>query len=66
MLFGEDSLKGLKKELKNVGADMSFVKGWQKIYDKVKKGTKQIEMQYTQAKVELEHLPARHQSECYL
>ena len=56
MLFGEDSLKGLKKELKNVGADMSFVKGWQKIYDKVKKGTKQIEMQYTQAKVELEQV----------
>ena len=35
MLFGEDSLKGLKKELKSAGADMSFVKGWQKSFDKV-------------------------------
>ena len=53
MLFGEDSLKGLKKELKNAGADMSFVKGWQKSFDKVKKGSIQIETQYTQAKTEL-------------
>lgn len=53
MLFGEDSLKGLKKELKNAGADMSFVKGWQKSFDKVKKGSIQIEVQYTQVKKEL-------------
>lgn len=56
MLFGEDSLKGLKKELKTAGADMSFVKGWQKSYDKVKKSTGQIETQYTQAKKELEQV----------
>jgi len=56
MLFGEDSLKGLKKELKNAGADMSFVKGWQKSYDKVKKNCTQIEAQYTQAKQELEQV----------
>ena len=56
MLFGEDSLKGLKKELKNTGADMSFVKQWQKSYDKVKKSTGQMEAQYTQAKNELEQV----------
>ena len=56
MLFGEDSLKGLKKELKATGADMSFVKGWQKSYDKVKKNCTQIEAQYTQAKQELEQV----------
>ena len=58
MLFGEDSLKGLKKELKNAGADMSFVKGWQKSCDKVKKNSGQIEAQYTQAKSELEQVHA--------
>ena len=56
MLFGEDSLKGLKKELKAAGADMSFVKQWQKSYDKVKKSSGQIEVQYTQAKQELEQV----------
>ena len=56
MLFGEDSLKGLKKELKTVGADMGFVKGWQKVFDKVKKNCAQLEAQYTQAKTELEQV----------
>ncbi|MBQ2900687.1 MAG: hypothetical protein IJE49_02495 [Agathobacter sp.] len=56
MLFGEDSLKGLKKELKSAGADMSFVKSWQKTFDKVKKGCQQMESQYTQAKTELEQV----------
>ena len=56
MLFGEDSLKGLKKELKAAGADMSFVKSWQKFFDKVKKNSGQIENQYTQAKEELEQV----------
>ena len=56
MLFGEDSLKGLKKELKNTNADMSFVKKWQKTYDKVKKNSGQIEAQYVQAKTELEQV----------
>ena len=58
MLFGEDSLKGLKKELKNTDADMSFVKKWQKTYDKVKKGSGQMEAQYVQAKTELEQVHA--------
>lgn len=56
MLFGEDSLKGLKKELKSAGADMSFVKQWQKVFDKVKKNSVQIESQYMQAKKELEQV----------
>ena len=56
MLFGEDSLKGLKKELKNAGADMSFVKSWQKSFDKVRKNYGQIENQYNQAKRELEQV----------
>ena len=58
MLFGEDSLKGIKKELKSAGADMSFVKDWQKSFDKVKKGSIQIGGQYTQAKKELEQVHA--------
>ncbi len=56
MLFGEDSLKGLKKELKAAGADMSFVKGWQKSFDKVKKGSVQLEIQYSQVKADLEQV----------
>jgi len=59
MLFGEDSLKGLKKELKSVGADMSFIKGWQKSFDKVRKGCVQWEAQYVQAKQELEQVYAQ-------
>ena len=53
MIFGEDSLKGLKKELKAAGADISFVKIWQKSFDKVKKNSGQICAQYTQVKAEL-------------
>lgn len=56
MLFGEDSLKGLKKELKNAGADMSFVKEWQKSFDKVKKGSAQMEVQYVHAKRDLQQV----------
>lgn len=55
MLFGfDDSLKELKKELKNAGADMSVVKDWQKSFDKVKKQSPQLEVQYTKAKKDLE------------
>ena len=35
---------------------MSFVKGWQKSYDKVKKSSGQIKSQYTQAKKELDQV----------
>lgn len=53
-MFFDDSLKELKKELKSVGADISFVKKWQKTYDKVRKQSVLIETQYVQAKHELE------------
>lgn len=56
MFFGEDSLKGLKKELKSAGADMRFVKDWQKSFDKVKKSSVQLETKYTQVKKELEQV----------
>lgn len=59
MLFGEDSLKGLKKELKSAGADMSVVKGWQKSFEKVRKGCVQWQAQYVQAKQELEQVHAQ-------
>ena len=50
----EDSLRELKKELKAAGADMSFVKEWQKSYDKVRKQSPVLKTQYTQAKSDLE------------
>lgn len=54
MLFGfEDSLKELKKELKAVGMNSPFVKEWQKSYDKVKKQSEILKIQYTQAKADL-------------
>lgn len=53
-MFFDDSLKELKKELKATGANMSFVKNWQKIYDKVRKQTPVMEGQYTKAKSDLE------------
>lgn len=53
-MFFDDSLKGLKKELKAAGAEMSFVKDWQKTYDKVKKQYPIIEGQYIQVKKELD------------
>lgn len=55
MFFGfEDSLKDLKRELKTAGADMTFVKDWQKAYDKVRKQKGQLEETYNKAKKELE------------
>lgn len=57
-MFFDDSLKGLKKELKNADADMSFVKGWQRTYDKVKKQYPVIESQYIKAKADLESVMA--------
>ncbi len=52
-MFFDDSLKGLKKELKTAGADISFVKGWQKGYDKVKKQYPIMQNQYMKAKTDL-------------
>jgi len=48
-MFFDDSLKGLKKELKAADADLSFVKIWQKSYDKVKKQATIIGGQYAKA-----------------
>ena len=53
-MFFDDSLKGLKKELKIAGADISFVKGWQKGYDKVKKQYPVMQNQYMKAKSDLQ------------
>ena len=50
----EDSLKAIKKELKVAGVDMSFIKAWQKTYDKVRKSYPQLEKEYHQAKSDLD------------
>ena len=52
-MFFDDSLKGLKKELKAAGADTAFVKSWQKSYDKVRKQSANLESQYTKEKSNL-------------
>lgn len=49
----DDSLKNLKKELKDAGVDISVVREWQKYYDKVKKQTPLLEQQYQTAGMEL-------------
>ena len=46
----DDSLKTLKKELKDAGVDMNVVRDWQKYYDKVKRRAPQLELQYQTAK----------------
>lgn len=53
-MFFDDSLKGVKKELKAAGVDISFVKNWQKTYDKVRKQRPALEGQYIQVKKELQ------------
>lgn len=50
----EDSLKALKKELKDAGVDLSVVRDWQKYYDKVRRQAPQLELQYQTATNELE------------
>ena len=52
-MFFDDSLKELKKELKIAGADLSYVRQWQKVYDKVKKQKDTLEGQYVQVKQSL-------------
>lgn len=52
----DDSLKYLKKELKEAGVDMSRVRDWQKIYDKVRRQKPQLESQYQIARTELEEI----------
>ena len=57
-MFFDDSLKDLKKELKNAGADLSYVRQWQKVFDKVKKQSEVLEGQYTQVKQSLDSVYA--------
>lgn len=52
-MFFDDSLKDLKRELKVAGADLSYIKKWQKNYDKVKKQYPVLEDQYIKAKADL-------------
>lgn len=49
----DDSLKDLKKELKDAGVDMGVVRDWQKYYDKVRKQAPLMEQQYQMVKTEL-------------
>lgn len=49
----DDSLKDLKKELKDAGVDMGVVRDWQKYYDKVRKQAPLMEQQYQMVKAEL-------------
>lgn len=50
----DDSLKNLKKELKEAGVDMHRVKEWQKVYDKVRRQAPQLKNQYQTVRNELE------------
>ena len=52
----KDTLRPLRKELKMAGVDISKVKQWQKIYEKVKKHSPQIEQHYIGVKTALEEL----------
>ena len=55
-MFFDDSLKELKKELKTLGADMSYVRQWQKTFDKVKKQSDLLQEQYVRVKHNLENV----------
>ena len=50
----DDSLKSLKKELKELGADTGLLRDWQKSYDKVRKQAPLLESRYSQVRGELE------------
>ena len=50
----DDSLKSLKKDFKDAGVDMNFIRQWQKNYDKVRTQAPILETQYKTAKQELE------------
>ena len=50
----DDSLKSLKRDLKDSGVDMSFIRQWQKNYDKVRAQAPVLEGQYKTAKQELQ------------
>lgn len=50
----DDSLKFLKRELKDAGVDVSFLRQWQKAYDKVRQQEPVLRTQYLTAKQDLE------------
>ena len=50
----DDSLKSLKRDLKDAGVDMSFMRQWQKNYDKVRLQAPILESQYKTVKQELQ------------
>ena len=52
----DDSLKFLKKELKDAGVDVSFLRQWQKAYDRVKQQAPVLKTQYLTAKQDLERV----------
>jgi hypothetical protein len=50
----DDSLKSLKRDLKDAGVDFGFIRQWQKNYDKVRVQAPVLESQYQVAKQELQ------------
>lgn len=52
----KDTLRPLRKELKMAGVDSSKVKQWQKIYEKVRRQSPQIEHHYIRVKNDLKEL----------
>ncbi len=52
-MFFEDSLKPWKREWRDAGVDMSFVRNWQKSYDKVRRQAPAQKESYAIAKKEL-------------
>lgn len=52
----EDSLKSLKRELKDAGVEMGFIRQWQKNYDKVRAQEQVLSTQYSIAKQEIEQV----------
>lgn len=54
----DDSLKSLKRDLKDSGVDIGFIRQWQKNYDKVRVQAPVLEEQYQVAKQELQSVLA--------
>ena len=52
----DDSLKSLKRDLKDSGVDIGFIRQWQKNYDKVRVQAPVLENQYQVAKQELQNV----------
>lgn len=52
----DDSLKSLKRDLKDSGVDIGFIRQWQKNFDKVRVQAPVLENQYQVAKQELQNV----------